>query len=132
MSVAVTFNPEFGTIESVLADRVTAEDLRTHETQCLALAKENETTRFFTDASAATLTMSVFDLHDLPQLYQDRGLQRPVRIAILPPSSERGRKLVDFYETTCANRGWAVKVFTERQEALDWLRRPDPLDSVQG
>jgi hypothetical protein len=28
---------------------------------------------------------------------------------------------IAFYETTCRNRGLAVRVFAERDEALDWL-----------
>ncbi len=26
-----------------------------------------------------------------------------------------------FYEDTCRNRGWRVRVFTHRQAAIDWL-----------
>ena len=89
--------------------------------QCIALAKENKSSCFFSDATQATLKVSIFALYDLPELYQDQALQRPVRIAVLLPISEAGKELVDFYETVCRNRGWIVKKFGDRQEALDWL-----------
>jgi hypothetical protein len=121
MSITVKYNPELSIIESMLADNVTAEDLRMHEMQAIALAKETNSIRFLTDATQATLTMSLFGLYDLPELYEDQDLQRPVFIAVLPPASEAGKGLVDFYETVCLNRGWTVRIFGQRQEALDWL-----------
>jgi hypothetical protein len=121
MSITVKYNPESNIIESVLADNVTAEDLRMHETQCVALAKETNSIRFLTDATQATLNVSLTALFNLPQFYQDESLPRHVLIAVLVPTSKAGKGLVDFYETVCFNRGWTVKTLKERQEALDWL-----------
>jgi hypothetical protein len=121
MSFSVKYNPELNIIESVIADNITSEDLRMHEAQCIALARETNSIRFLTDASQAILKVSVISLYDLPKFYQDQDLQRMVFIAVLEPTSEAGKNLVDFYETVSHNRGWKVKIFTERQEALDWL-----------
>jgi hypothetical protein len=121
MPFTVTYNNELRIIESTLVDQVTNKDLLKHEAQCIALAKENESTRILSDARQATLEMSVVDLYGLPEFYGDQGLQRSVRIAVLPPTSEAGKDLVDFYETVSLNRGWTVGIFEERQEALDWL-----------
>jgi hypothetical protein len=121
MSSTISYNTEHGIVESVLADDVTKEDLRLHEVRCMDLAQERNTTLFLTDATRATLKVSVVDLYDLPGLYEKYGLERPVRIAVLEPTSEAGKGLVDFYETVCVNRGWHSKVFTTRQEAVDWL-----------
>jgi hypothetical protein len=89
--------------------------------QCIALAKENNSNLFLSDTSQAILAVSITALFDLPELHRNGGLQRPVRIAVLSPTSKSGKELVDFYETVCMNRGWGGKVFRERQEALDWL-----------
>jgi hypothetical protein len=121
MSFTCKYNPELSIIESVLADNVNAEDLRMHEVQCIALAKETNSNRFLTDATQATLNVSITALFVLPEIYEDQGLRRPVFIAVLAPTSEAGKGLVDFYETVCHNRGWRVRIFGERQEALDWL-----------
>jgi hypothetical protein len=121
MSFTVKYNPELSIIESVLVDNLTSKDLRMHEAQSIALAMKNKANRFLSDATAATIKVSISDLYNLPEFYQDQGLRRPVLIAVLSPTSEAGKKLVDFYETVCLNRGWTVKIFDERQEALDWL-----------
>jgi hypothetical protein len=125
VSFTVKYDPELSIIESVLADNVTGEDLRMHEAQSIALAKETNSTRFLTDATQVTLKVSMPSLYDLPEFYQDQGLSRPVLIAVLPPTSEAGKRLVDFYETVCLNRGWTVGIFGERQEALDWLLKDE-------
>ena len=121
MSITVKYNPELSVIESVLADNVTAEDLRMSEAQSIALAKETNSTRFLTDAAEATLKVSIPAVYGLPDFYEDQGLQRPVLIAVLAPTLQAGKGFVDFYETVCLNRGWTVKIFGERQEALNWL-----------
>jgi propanediol dehydratase small subunit len=72
MSFTVEYNPELSTIESVLTDDVTTEDLRMHELQCIALAMETNSNRFLTDATQATLNVSILELYDLPEFYQDQ------------------------------------------------------------
>jgi len=122
MSFTINYNTEHGIVESVLTDDVTKEDLRLHEIRCMDLAEESKSSLFLTDATRATLKVSVVNLYDLPELYEKYGLERrPVRIAVLEPTSEEGKGLVDFYETVCVNRGWHSKAFTTRQEAVDWL-----------
>ena len=43
------------------------------------------------------------------------------REAILLPAAAAAGGEIAFYETTCRNRGLAVRIFAERGEALDWL-----------
>jgi hypothetical protein len=43
------------------------------------------------------------------------------REALLLPAVAAAGEEVAFYETTCRNRGLAVRIFAERDEALDWL-----------
>ena len=43
------------------------------------------------------------------------------REALLLPAVAAAGEEVAFYETTCRNRGLAVRVFAGRDEALDWL-----------
>jgi hypothetical protein len=43
------------------------------------------------------------------------------REALLLPAAAAAGEEIAFYETTCRNRGLAVRIFTGRGEALDWL-----------
>lgn len=63
---------------------------------------------------------SIVDLYALIKLLESRDL-RGLKEAILMPSLQASRQDVEFYETACLNRGFNVKVFRDRQAALDWL-----------
>jgi hypothetical protein len=57
-------------------------------------------------------------------LLERLGLPRTLREALLVlPSSVPGPD-VQFYEDACRNRGWNVRLFTERERALEWLNGP--------
>ena len=67
---------------------------------------------------------SVVDLYDLPTLYEEQGLERGSKGAVvLPAANAKVAEDARFHETVCLNRGWQVKVFTDCQEAIDWLTK---------
>jgi hypothetical protein len=67
--------------------------------------------------------LSVVDILYLPeQKYAADKLDRKSRIAVLMPKDAAARKELQFYETVCLNRGWQVKIFNTKQEALAWLK----------
>jgi len=121
MSLAVKFNSELGIVESEFSDLVTDEELEAEAVQSIALARENGTNLYLSDATQATFRVAIASVFDLPAVHDDHKLARPVRIAVLPPASEEGKEVVKFYETVCVNRGWSVKLFSDRNEALEWL-----------
>ena len=121
MPYSVLFNTELGIVEAVFSGIVTAEEVRAETAECLVLSRENKTSMFLTDLREADLRLTTVDIVTLPDLYSSIGSRRPVRMAVMPPPHEKGRKDVAFYETVCINQGWTAKVFSERREAIDWL-----------
>ena len=66
----------------------------------------------------ATPTASVIQLADLiVKVGRPDGWKQ----AFLRPVDTYAAMSVDFWETAARNRGLAVRVFTDRQAALDWL-----------
>ena len=49
-------------------------------------------------------------------------------IAIAVTDIEEAAK---FYEDICVNRGWLVKVFQTKQEALDWFVQNESISEAQ-
>lgn len=123
MSLTVRHYPETNIVESILSGVVTPSELRVEIIQAAALAEANDCTLFLSNFSEATINFSIIDVFDLPKLQEEQGLQRNIRVAVLPPTSTSGKEMADFYETVCYNRGWNSKVFSGRQEALNWLRK---------
>jgi len=65
---------------------------------------------------------SIIDVFDLcAKQYDNEKLNRQSQIAVILPTSVEGREAAHFYETVCTNRGWSVRLFSERQSAINWL-----------
>ena len=64
---------------------------------------------------------SVVALYGLIGVFQSVGIDWRFREAVLMPSLDAAAEEVAFYETACRNRGFNVRVFRERGEALAWL-----------
>ena len=121
MSLEIKFNNEYGIVESIFSNNVTNEELLRETKECIALAKENNSTLFLCDASNGISRMSIIHVFNLEKIHVKDKLNRISKIAIIEPSSKESKKFVGFYETACLNRGWNVKIFPERQSALVWL-----------
>ena len=53
--------------------------------------------------------------------YVADGLERLSRVALVYPRSPKAKEAARFYETACINRGWNVRLFPERDDAIEWL-----------
>jgi len=122
MPWSVEYDSELGTVSCRYVGRVTDDDFRQATLKAFELAKANSTNRFLIDDSKWEGGASIVGLYDLPKLFTELGFERESRGAlILPSSGTLQAEDARFFETVCINRGWQVKLFTDRQEALDWL-----------
>ena len=87
---------------------------------CLREANSHSCYRFLVDYRAAELRLSRIDLFDRPTFYQEVGMPRAARIAIMFPPTEKDTK---FIESVADNRGYSVRAFENSDEAIAWLRR---------
>ena len=116
-----TYNEALGIIEVTLTGVVSGEELRRGTEEGLALSRALDDVRCIIDATDQEESGTILDLYGLPGLYDAGGLDRKTRIALLPPTRPELYELAIFYETVCVNRGWSVKVFTSREQAIEWL-----------
>jgi hypothetical protein len=123
MSYTINHNASLGVIELTYSGRITGTDLKEATSKCISLGKQTGTTKFLVDEVEMDLAASIVDLYDLPnKQYADEGANRQAHVAIILPTSKEARKAVKFYEIACQNSGWLVRVFPERQDAINWLK----------
>lgn len=116
------FNEALGIIEVTLTGVVSGNELRQGTERGLALSGALGELRCMVDATDQEEAGTILDLYQLPALYERAGLDRnKTRMALLPPARPEVRELALFYETVCVNRGWLVRVFTTREQAIEWL-----------
>lgn len=90
--------------------------------QCLAAAREHGTHAILADARKATLTAQTTELYRLPDTAEEQGLSRHYRMAMVISDDADRRESFTFLETVFINRGFQMRLFSERKAALEWLR----------
>ena len=114
-------NSELKIVDVVYKGEISASDLRESTSEFIVLEKREALNRFLIDADEMSLApnTSLFDVLDLPaKQYVEEEADRAGRVAVYLSASSKAQDTVQFYETACTNRGWMVKVFRGRQEAL--------------
>lgn len=75
------------------------------------------------------MEVSILDLLNLPaRQYVEESMSRRIRVAVVSPRMPEAQEKVRFYETVCLNRGWKVRLFKSRDDAIEWLTGTDSSD----
>jgi hypothetical protein len=121
MSWHVTIHPDLPIIETCYSDVLSSSDLTAAAHATLNLAQTHGLTRLLGDCTKLAGGHSIIDLYLLADAVAVSGIPHTLKEAILLPSLAASSENVKFWETTCFNRGIRVRIFTDRQPALDWL-----------
>jgi hypothetical protein len=112
-------------IETTYSGRLTKNDLSDAVRENLSLAHTHNRTRFLGDCTNLNGGHTIIDLYFLA-----KEVSREVSLnfgpyllkeAILIPSIPSMIEKINFWETIGQNGGFRVRVFRERQSAIDWL-----------
>ena len=122
MPWTLAYDEALGIIELSLVGVVRGPELREATEKGFAMFGALDAVRCIVDATDQEETGTILDLYQLPALYEEVGLDRSARIALLPPKRAELHELAAFYETVCVNRGWSVRVFPTRVSAVEWLK----------
>lgn len=122
MPWSVTFNSSLNIIEEVFSGNVSAPEFREAMSKRISLGKKAGSTKILNDVKEVVVDCSVMDVLNFPSKhYDEEGASRNVRMALIMPTVGESREMAKFFVTACLNRGWQVKEFDDRHEAIDWL-----------
>ena len=78
--------------------------------------------RILIEESQTSFPQSLFTYSDLVKFYQDFPPEaRLLKIAIVIPATDTDRKIADFWEVACLNKGFDFRAFSSAKEAENWL-----------
>jgi hypothetical protein len=123
--VSTTCTIADGVVESVFAGNVSPAELERSFLAAIELARQSGVFLFFTDVAGLTGGHSAGDIFALIRMVETLQLPRTLREAIVfSPSSPFALAAPDvqFYEDAARNRGWNVRLFQDRESALEWLK----------
>jgi len=117
----VEHDAELGIVRAIYFGRVTANEFKAGTLETIALMDAHGINLLLIDDTEVELAVSTNDIFEMPQFYENVRAMRSTRWALVHPSDPAAIKHFRFYENVCRNRGWLVKLFSDRQAALDWL-----------
>ena len=89
----------------------------------LEAGHEHKTNRFLVDHQELQLGFSVLEVDKLPGMLRDIGVDSADKIAVLFSPCLRKDDLFAFLQNVAYLNSLRLNVFTDRDEAIDWLTR---------
>jgi hypothetical protein len=109
-------------VEVCFSGFIPPRDLAAGALAAVELGAKTGTARYLADCRELEGGHNVFDVYGLVDLFDRAGVDRTnFREAVLFDSTLADERL-QFYETVCHNRGYLVRLFRDRDIALEWLR----------
>lgn len=105
---------------------ITAEDAWAQVEEGVDLILRRQAVGALIDYSGAILEMELSEIFKLPELFEIHALPRKTKMAITLPSDPKNMHKYTFFDDVATNRGYIVKLFWEPDEAMKWLRKPQP------
>ncbi len=124
-----TYNLETHVVEIELHGQITFSEIKEIYSQAMRIAKDQNSSLFFSDYREAVLCLSIMEIYQLPQIFADIATAigfSPYQLkrAIIP-SKRYNPDGYQFFETVSINRGQSLaKLFHDIDEAKKWLSKP--------
>ncbi len=121
MPYEIRFLEESGIIAIENKGEITQHELLKQTQEAIQMGREKKSDLFLTIFSHVKVQAGTFDVARFPDMYEQLGMKRTSRIAVVVSEVESKAEDLRFYETICLNRGWHIKIFLEKDPALEWL-----------
>ena len=126
MTYSVTFNEEAGFIHAVYEGDLDMTGITGMMREVGITIRDHDCYRVLSDYSKARMTISIADLYEMPKLILKRSKEIGVsaykikRALIIPIAAYENFR---FFENVSLNNSQTVKIFTDVDQAKEWLLR---------
>ena len=117
----ITFDEQTRVVETTYTGAIGPAELGEVALATIAAGRAHAAKLYLGDCLTLKHAVTLFNIYDLINFYDSLSLERDMREAILLPLAPAAGDALKFYETTAKNRGYNVRVFNNRAEALVWL-----------
>ena len=119
----IGYNHSQRIIELIHKGSLSGEEIRIAADECIKLHFEHNARSILIDIEHIEKAPPLEDVIKLPSQYEEGGMSRATRIAIVVPNLPREEATAHFYVRFCRNRGWLVQKFETCENAIAWLTR---------
>ncbi len=120
------YNKTLGIVEIRYDGIVSSEEVRSATSEFIELTLKHRVRSILIDAEDVQTAPPLATVIELPQQYEEEGLSRSMRLAIVAPKVPSEEATAHFYVRFCRNRGWTVQKVETRDQAIAWLTHNKP------
>lgn len=121
MAWKIVFDEQTRVVETTYTGAIGPAELGEAALATVAAGREHAAKLYLGDCLKLEHAVTLFNIYDLIRLLESLSLERDLKEAILLPLAPAAGADLKFYETAALNRGYNVRVFNDRAEALSWL-----------
>ena len=118
MPFEISYDAEHECVIAVFTGKITMTLVREYIAAVTPLLEEHDCQRLLSDSREGTLELSATDILTFPKLADESPLTARCKRAVLAPPKKSGYVM---YEALSLIRGHKVRVFTDREKAMEWL-----------
>lgn len=122
MPVKLEFSDAPNRIEVTYSGTITESDYRKAIIDFVNFNSEKKCLLVLTDLRDMVVTPSILNVYDSINLFEKMGIDKKTSEALIMPENKFAADNIKFYETACQNRGYNVKIFYNKEDAINWLR----------
>lgn len=122
MPVKLEFSNAPNRIEVTYSGTITESDYRKAIIDFVNFNSEKKCLLVLTDLRDMVVTPSILNVYDSINLFEKMGIDKKTSEALIMPENKFAADNIKFYETACQNRGYNVKIFYNKEDAINWLR----------
>lgn len=123
MSWKVDLDAENGFIHTVYSGTVTKDDILASTTQTLKMISGKGPQKFLSEWIDSNSKLTTTEIFAIPDEWEAAEANRGSVLALVVPDNPDSLRDAKFYEDTCVNRGWRVRIFTQQNDAIEWLKK---------
>jgi len=101
---------------------LTREDFMKQAREALEVSRLKKCNKFLVDCTSMIIQSQTMDIYKTSAFYDEICAPRENKIALVVPAGTKTEVDLRFYETVCINRGWQVKMFADKESAMQWFR----------
>lgn len=123
LSHTVIYNSELHIVESKLQGDMTVGEVEEIVTKIAKIAKEKDCRLIFTDFREVSRKLPMWQIYELPNRLKNIFAAFDINVLVYKRANVVAKDLDDyiFHENVMVNRGQNEKVFTDIDEAKEWL-----------
>jgi len=121
MGWKVSFISEHNIVETAFFGTMKKSELDDAIKATLEECASRKVLKILADCSGLQGGHSLFDLYEKINVLNEMGLDKNIREALIMPEEQLQQDKIEFWELALGNKGFTVRAFYSRKDAIDWL-----------